>query len=197
MRRGGGGRARRQRLRLQRPTVHSSTFDAARYPGGQDGGRRSVRLEPCVRAPAAARGDRSPAGGLTRHRPGERLHHRAAEGDRARGGRAAVRGRNAARHSENDEPVGGHPGCEPGAAADDGALRHEAVSPVPFRRSERRGVERRDAPRARARAEGSPERVHDRAGVLRRGGSGARVGRHRPHLRQPALRRCRAAGRAR
>ena len=83
VRRGGGGRARRQRLRLQRPAVHSSTFDAARYTGGQDGGRRSVRLEPCVRAPAAARGDRSPARGLTRHRPGATLHHRAAEGGSA------------------------------------------------------------------------------------------------------------------
>ena len=74
-------------------------------------------------------------------------------------------------------------------------LRHEAVSRLPLRRRQRRRIEHGDAARTGARAEGAPERLHDRAGVLRRRGGGDRVDGRRPHLRQPPLRRRRAARR--
>ena len=78
---------------------------------------------------------------------------------------------------------------QPRTAADRRTLRHQAVPPLPVRRRKRRRIERRHAPGARTGAEGPQEPVHDRAGVLRRRGSRARVDRHRSHVRQPPLRR--------
>ena len=61
---------------------------------------------------------------------------------------------------------------------------------IPLRRRERRRVEHRVPHRARTGAEGARECVHDRADFLRRRrGDAEGLGRNRPHLRQPALRR--------
>ena len=71
-------------------------------------------------------------------------------------------------------------------------LRHQAVARLPLRRRQRRRVERRLPAGARPRAQGARQSAADRAPVPRRRGSrqlGLGQPEHRPHLRQPLLRR--------
>ncbi len=155
-----------------------------------------VRQQRSLGAPAEAGGLRPSALGHARDRRDPPVHHRAAEGRRHRVEGTDVHRDDAARRGLDVQRHRHDPGQAARAHRPGEPLRHEAVSRVPVRRRQRRRLVHGGAARARARAQGAAERVHDRAALpRRRGGAHAGMARHRQHLREPPLRGGRAEGR--
>ncbi len=84
---------------------------------------------------------------------------------------AGLHRENAARRDLDGEPHRHHPRPPAGTHRHRQPLRHQAVPRHPIRRRQRRGIVHGRPARAGARPQGTPERVHDRAAVLRWRGS--------------------------